>query len=285
MAVFLTLAILAAGDFFTVRADWRGVSDSVVQNCELEGLQTLLLQGLLESGHALVEVANDDTIALEIRSTNNRFSVRVQQRDFSRVRELLIPQNCDATIALGLVRLAQQLVAEVPKDHRGGDDSVVMPEEDPARIPEPRWPRLGLGSFVSTPASGDFVLGLGGWLAMPVLEQWVAQTRMTVAYANRRDVSIFEPELSGAMLYDFSGLRVGGRAAFVLHVFDAPSGTDTVLDSRLAVVGDVELKPSWLRVSIQPYVRSRRIEHRFGSEVVHRSSRIGIWIGLDAAVR
>lgn len=316
MHLFLLMIVAAAAGppagaaLRPVMIDWSAVSDATVQRCGLGLLQSLLLQGMVESGFAVVDTAGPQVIKVTLRERKGAVLVEAQRDDVVARRRVAVPVRCDSTIGVDLQAAArgtalevEQVVKERQPPPPANSEPVTPPPTSPlwaeptpsraeplrAEVVAPeiheRGParirgRLGAGVALSH-ADSPFVAvtaQLGGRFG-----GWSVAASFDGALRNSLGVTVFEPALGPEVsrIVRLGGMELGVGAAVQLlgHAFWRDDDRGGHLDVRFSVPVRLEHAGTGIGLALVPNLRLRPVEHRVGEDVAYS---IGHFGGLAA---
>ncbi len=295
----LMIATAAVGpDLRPVMVDWSGVSESAVQRCNLALLQTLLLQGMVESGFAVVDTLGPRVIKVTLRERKGAFLVDAQRDDVVAKRRVPIPNRCDSTIAVDLQAAARATALEVeeqtptPPPTSNAPVAPFWADRPPPVVEDVRvqaapvstsaraWTgprgRVGLGASMSSSGSPFAALTAqigaryGGW--------WLAAS-LDAAVRDSLGVIVLEPalgpELSRLVSVGNVQLGIGLSAQLLSHRYWRDDGGGGHFDARFSAPLRVEHATSGVGLALVPSVRMRPVEHRIGDELAYKARLLG----------
>jgi hypothetical protein len=260
-----------------VALDWAEVPDRLIRRCRLTGLQSLVLQHVVESGRAVVDVGRAPDVVVHITAGDDRIGIEARGADRASAREIPIPAACDSWIQLDVAHAVVQALeawadARTPS-HASAATSIAPPEpaqDAPGRV------RLGAGvSILSGEVVPHAALELVPFTALP------AAVAVEVAGTAVGELVIVEPSLAARvepslMLGEVRG-RVGFEAALLVHTFRfSARDRGARLYARLAVPVAIGTASDGLTVSVTPWFRPTAVEHRVEGGEDFDSGRFGV---------
>ena len=246
-----------------VSVDWSGVSDATIERCDLSGLESLVLQGMVDEGYAVVRSIPPDGIALVIRAEAGRFTVEGTRSDRHATRAVVIPSPCDSTIQVeilaGMRAVSEELSVEV-KVEPPKQTSTSTIAQPPIAIAEPLPWRISGGVGAVLPSeTGMFTVRAG--VRRRIAEVWFLGVLLEGSVRPSRGVVVFEPVLAAQGVWELwssaSGIAVliGLEAGLLGHVFTREGDTGGHADGRFGLLIEGRLPVLGATLLVLPYIR------------------------------
>jgi hypothetical protein len=268
-----------------VSVDWSRISDDLVGRCKLKGLESLLLQGLVDGGFAVVRDAGSSGIRARLAETATSVVIEADLPPFSERRTIALLPRCDSSLQLDLVfqlvEIAKSLRRQVAPDEASRwtpASPVVQVNPVKAIVPAPsrEW-QLAVGPDLA--GLVDLLLRLHVARRLVTLGDLSIRGTLSLAIARPSGILIAEPGLATHLLWyvgDWSGLRIhiGAGGGLYAQWFWDERGNGGYVDERL----EVPLEIAWQRFSllIMPYARRVAAEHTLGGKRIFATDFMGI---------
>ncbi|MEZ0315028.1 MAG: hypothetical protein ACAI38_24930 [Myxococcota bacterium] len=299
LSLLMLATLAAAPELRPAMVDWSGVSDATVRRCNLGLLQSLLLQGMVESGFAVVDAVGPRVIQVTLIERKGGIAVEARRDDVVARRRVPVPQRCDSTIGVELQAAARATATEVEEQTRfiapvpastaptaplWADSPRAPVETVQAEAPRasttrewsgPRG-RIGLGAGLSSAESpfavltGQLGVRYGGW--------WVAAC-VDAALRDSLGVIVLEPalgpEVSRLTRVGFADMSIGLAVQLLGHAFWRDDDRGGHLDVRVSAPLRVEHATSGFGIALVPTFRLRPVEHRVGDDLAYRVRHVG----------
>ncbi len=303
IAVFASSPELSAAEGDVVRAsrrsvslDWSGVSETTVQRCKLRGLQNLLLQSLVETGHAVVGVGSREDISVVIADAPAALQVSVTRQSERLQRVVAVGARCDSTVALELKNavegLLEQLSTEPPPEPPppAPPPAPVVVAVAPPAPPAPRddW-RFTLGGGATILRSPTFAPTLRATVVRALGDRWGLGVALDGSFVHRLGLWVIEPVASahadvtlvksGDVAFAV-GLEVGALA----HIYNLDQERRGVrMSGRVGV--PLELRgPFHINLNVIPFLRMTPVTHRVDGQTAFDAGRAGLELALVVAL-
>lgn len=284
LVMFGTRTVLAASEPVRVAVDWSAISDATIDRCNLTGLQSLLLQTLIEAGYAVVDITDSRAIRVTIGEEAARFGVVGSFENARATRSVRLPQRCDGTIGIDLqsaVRAVADELRHVATPAPPPAPAPIVITQAPAPAPQPRL-TLSVGGGVSGSTTSSL-------FAMPMVRasRWTRElylaVQLDVATRSQHDVIVVEPvlSLSGGRRLVHSGafaIAVGASAGLLGHVFTTDGDSGGHVDARFGVPVDVSY--AMVTLTAMPTMRLRPVTYRTDDAIAYRADRFGLLVAL-----
>lgn len=274
-----------------VSVDWAEVSDTFLLRCHLDGLETLLLQGLVDEGFAVVRNAGPSGIRVRLREEPNALVLDARGFDQHDERRIHVPEKCESSLQLDVVYHLVAAAKRVNEARPSVQTQLVQPadapEADPLDAPSfatPKW-NIALGT--------ELVASARVFAHFHVERKIVSAGRLSiaanVALAMTRvsAITITEPMLGfralwDAQLTDAFAFRTGVGLVLSAHTFLGDNRDGSRLDGRAELPMTLVWRPYGLGVQAAPYVRRTAVEHQVRGETVFATGHVGVALLLYA---
>ena len=282
-----------------VTVDWSAVSDTTVRRCGLGLMQSLLLQGMVESGFAVVDATGPTVIRVTLREQKLAIVVEARRDEVVATRKVMVPARCDSTIGVDLQAAARatareveeqtRVVASAPAGQRPTSpfwaDPVAKPVENLQEATTPRsgpreWSgprgRVGVGAAMSSADSpfaaitGQLGVRYGGWWVAAAIDASLRDSLGVIAFE-----PALGPEISRTTRVGFADVSLGVALQVLSHVFWRDGDRGGHVDARVSVPLRFEHATTGLGLAVVPSFRLRPVEHRMGDELAYRVRHVG----------
>jgi hypothetical protein len=243
-----------------VSVDWSSVPDTVIERCDLFGLEAMVLQGMVDEGYAVVRSAGPGGIALVIRAGEDAFTVEGRRDDRSASRSIAIPSDCDSTIQVeilaGMREVSGELAADVLAPPPIETATVAPPAVELERLP---WRIFGGVGAVLPSSTGMFAVRAG--FRRRLADVWFLGLVLEGSVRPHSDVLVFEPVLAAQGVWELwssaSGIAVllGLEAGVLAHLFTRDGDGGGHADGRFGLVLEGRLPILGATLLVMPYLR------------------------------
>jgi hypothetical protein len=256
----------------TVAIDWAAIPDSLSARPCLRGLESRLLQTLVDARWAVIAERERADVVVELVARDGGIDFAARSARGSAARRVVLPKVCDETVQLELAYALQGAADELR--------ATLVESATPAAPPpsEVGW-RLHVDAGAVVPGL-DFPSGLAGVTA--VLPSLPAAVRFECSLRGGNGVFVVEPAVAGQLRLKLSHLpvpaHVGTEVAVLAHIASRDEGVVGHADGRLRIFAGA----GWegLRFELGPYVRAKPVVHRVGGRRVHESGRLGTTLAV-----
>lgn len=252
-----------------VAVDWSQVPDAVIERCELAGLETVLLQELIEAGYAVVADSGARGISLEIRVRGAGFDIVTRRGAEVRSERVHIPEPCDSTIGFSLANAATAALASF---------EVIEPPAPPPPGADWAFQASAGGVFPgSTFALAAVRVGVVRRLPASLGAGLVFEGSVRSADG----LVVSEPMLAVQLLWraiEDGPLRVsaGLELGVIGHVFSREGDSGGHVDGRFGVPITLALEAVPIALFIVPHTRLVPVLHRSSGDITYEAEHLGL---------
>ncbi len=273
-----------------VSVDWSEVPDAVIARCDLSGLETMVLQGMVDEGYAVVREVPPDGIALTIRADDTRFEIEGRRGERRSQVVVPIPRPCDATIQIEILsrmhEVSDALGVETALPPAG--TSTATEREPPVSAAPADW-RISAGVGAVLPsATGMFAIRAG--VRRRIVDAWSAGLVLEGSVRPARGVTVFEPVVAAQAVLELwssrSGIAVlaGVEAGLLAHLFSREGARGGHLDGRFGLILEGRLPVLGATLLVLPYLRLRPVRQDVGPDTVFEAHHFGVVIALSMSI-
>jgi hypothetical protein len=289
----------------SVALDWSGVSGQTVEKCLLTGLETLLLQALLEEGYAIVAPGTACELTLHISEKPGRLVVTATSQGLEEQRTIPLPRDCDSTIQLDVVRYARLTLRTLSSRLSANSiPAASLPPAAPGGTTVASEPSAPAAATRGEPLGWWFLAGAG--IAGVSLRSQLATVQVTARHpwgrgfdlggtlelsvGHPNDLWVAEPVLGARVsrpLYRGEGLALaaGAGAGLLVHAYSGPQGKHGGFTTgRLEVPIEIVMARAHLALTIMPYWRMTPVTHLRGETTIFRADRAGASLFLQIMI-
>jgi hypothetical protein len=290
LAPIFVMALVAGAESerYDVAVDWSRVPDEAITRCGLSGLESALLQALVDEHYAVVKEADVRGVRVTIDVDGSAFRVRAEHRSETVRGDVPIPTPCDSTIEVDLVDRMMRAVREVIARARAAETPPVLAAgptlDDSATADGGGW-WLSAGPMLVSPGSTSWLFGVRVSIRRLLPFGLAAGLVGEAAMRAPSGLVLAEPVLAVIVTKMISAggaleLGVGGEAALLAHLYQRDDGGGGHLDARFGLPLEVKTPILGAGLALVPYFRVREVQHRIGDDIVHDGRAFGVLLTL-----